>query len=737
MKPFRGTHVVEFASGGSASALVGSWLVELGATPHTVDDMALLRGAAAIFDELGLNDKPTVVVEDFRPGVLASYGWDGAALSASDSGLIWCAITGFGQSAGAGRADWSELTLQAAGGFMATTGEVAGRPLRVGTPIALHTAALYALIGVLSATFYFRRTGRGQYIDISAHECLVTVSDSMLAPVMASGQTYVPRFGNAHGYIAPYNLYPTADGWAVIATSSNDQWHRLLRLIGREEVIGDARYDSAANRSADPFVDTMISEWTSMRSTDEVIELLSAAGLASGAVNPLKVALDLARRRVRDPGEALVGSVTSTLMSIEDSDRPACASRLRSPWTSGDLEPATEVLSTVWNGAATASPSRPADGALAGVVVIDAGHVHAVPVAARVLAELGATVIRVERPEGDSIRAVAPFRGGMGYMFGVYNLNKRAMVLDLRSPEDQRVLADLIRRADVIMQNYTVAAATKLGLDHASVHNINPDVVHVGLTGYGVGSPIASHAAFDMVIQAMSGVMDASGEPGGPPMKSGPPIIDRLSALTSAAAALALLCDQKAPQRRFADVAMLDVAVTLCELGALTESGPGELQKRLGNELWGSAPHNIYRARDGWVALATPKPAHWTGLAGVLRDFAPAFGDPTMSDPAYRWKHRAEIDRAISAWVTDKPRSLVVDLLGNAGIPVAAVNELAELASEPNLVRRGSFTTVTDVHGERIPVLASPLRMSRTPGYVDRYAPPLGYDQEWAQLYTV
>ncbi len=699
-----------------AGALLGRWLADFGARVRRAAPDLAGPGPSALAAVLHAGKERVevpwttlladadVVVEDLAPGTLERSDVGYARLSERNPGLILCSLTGYGQDGPLCRRAWSELTVQAAAGMAATTGFDGDPPTVVGAPIGAYMGALYGLIGVLAAIRYRGRTGLGQHIDISLQECLATIEDMMLIPVFLGGSE-PPRFGNAHGYIAPYNLYPTLDGGVVLTTSSGAQWESALRAIGRPDLVGDARWATPAQRACSPEVDALIGAWTGVRTTEVVLAAFAEHHLpAAPVLEPAEI--------LRNPQLAHRGMLAPSPSGVA----------LGSPfgrWTSA--EPIQDMLPA---GVREPRPGAAAR-ALEGVVVIDAGHVHAVPVGTRVLAELGATVIRVERPEGDLVRAVAPFVDGESYVFGLYNTDKLAVTLDLRREDERARFLQLVRSADLLFENFSVGTARRLGIGERDVRPHNPRLVYVSLSGFGQDGPQANLPAFDLVIQAMGGVMAVTGWPHRPATKSGPPILDRLSGLTAAAAGLAALLErERSGCGQYVDVAMLDVGVALSAPRWLPLRAAGAASYRMGNHHPDHAPHNVYRARDGWLAIAVLDDDQWSHFAAATG--LPCLAAPELARAEGRRAAEDELDRDVGAWVAAQAVDDVLERLDPLGVPVAPVRRLVDLQADAQLAARGSFVPLERPGRTPLTGLASPLRMSRTPGVARRFGPRLG-----------
>src|SRR5215467_14078470 len=261
---------------------------------------------------------------------------------------------------------------------------------------------------------------------------------------------------------------------------------------------------------------------------------------------------------------------------------------------------------------------------LAHVTILDLSRVLACPFASMILAELGATVIKIEEPNrGDETRSFEPFveRGGAtesAYYFAC-NRGKQSVTVNLRSAEGQSIIRDLARQADVLVENFPVGTLTRYGLDYPSIRAVNEGIVYVSCTGFGQSGPYAHRKGYDTIFQAMGGIMSLTGERGGPPVKPGLPVADLTSGLWVAIAILSGLAGRTATNNGcHIDFSMLDGQISLLTLAAARYFALGEVPSRLGTEHPGRVPSATFRCRDGKYAHITASDQHWKPLCTAL-----------------------------------------------------------------------------------------------------------------------
>jgi crotonobetainyl-CoA:carnitine CoA-transferase CaiB-like acyl-CoA transferase len=366
-------------------------------------------------------------------------------------------------------------------------------------------------------------------------------------------------------------------------------------------------------------------------------------------------------------------------------------------------------------------------GALDGLVVLDLTNFLSGPYCTMLLGDMGADVIKVERPDGgDDARRMPPFVENRGQPFAVWNRNKRSITADLKNPDDVALVKRLAARADVLVENFRPGTLAKLGLGYDVLSAENPRLIWCSISGFGQTGPWAGHGGLDMMAQGMSGLMAGNGPPDGEPYRLPIAITDVTAGMYSAIAVLgALQARNRTGRGQQIDQSLLEAGISLGVYEAAHVFTHGTRPERLGQLHRGSAPYRVFRTADGWITLGASKEKFFTQLCEIigqptLRD------DPRFASNAQRVKHNAALIAIIQAELAKHPSALWLKALGAAGIPSEPVLSYDEALAHPQAQARG--TVVEFVDAERGPVkhLAPPVRLAETPAMVRRRAPDLG-----------
>ncbi|WP_232494179.1 CaiB/BaiF CoA transferase family protein [Novosphingobium kaempferiae] len=379
--------------------------------------------------------------------------------------------------------------------------------------------------------------------------------------------------------------------------------------------------------------------------------------------------------------------------------------------------------------------------ALEGIRVIDMSRVFAAPVGAQILGDLGADVIKIERPGvGDDGRGYGfswvPGKDGIetrhSSFFTVSNRNKRSITLNHSKAEGQAILRDLVKTADVLIENYKVGDLKRFGLDYDSLREINPGLIYCSVTGFGQTGPMAALPGYDGLFQATGGMMAVTGipegQPGSGPLKTGPSLVDFVTGHNTALAILgALMHRTRTGEGQYIDIALLDSSVAMVSHIMQDYLISGNAPPRLGNGGNGGGPADLIHCADGIIYLTAGTDEHWRRLT-VLMEQPELNTDPRFDSNLKRGKtNRAELMEIINGWSGRFPVAEVQAMLDGVGIPAARYNELDQVWEDPQVQHRGLRATTPHAFAESgsVDLIASPLaKMSASPATI-RMAPPM------------
>lgn len=365
--------------------------------------------------------------------------------------------------------------------------------------------------------------------------------------------------------------------------------------------------------------------------------------------------------------------------------------------------------------------------ALAGIRVLDAATLFAGPLAATLLADFGAEVIKIEHPRGDPVRGHGAQRDGVGLWWKMLGRGKKAVTLYLGSPEGQDVFRRMAADADVIIENFRPGTLERWGLGYDALRAINPRLVLVRVTGFGQFGPYAGRPGFGTLAEAMSGFAAVTGEPDGPPTLPPFGLADGIAALTAAYATLTALRARDATGAgQVVDLAIIEPILTLLGPQIITYDQLGTLQERTGNRSHNNAPRNTYRTRDGgWVAVSTSAQSIAERVMRLVG--RPEYIDePWFATGAGRAAHAAELDAAVGAWIAERDRADVVAAFEAAEAAVAPVYDASDVMRDPQFAALGTIATVPDDELGPVRMQNVLFRLSETPGRIESAGPPLG-----------
>jgi crotonobetainyl-CoA:carnitine CoA-transferase CaiB-like acyl-CoA transferase len=652
-----------------------------------------------------------LVIESAPPGTLPD-------LRTVNPALIVVSVTPFGR-AGPYR-DWlaPDTVAQAMGGMLYVNGHPDGPPLRALGLQAYHQAGVFAAVGALAALLARPRLGRGQDVDVS------------LQAAVAGSLEHVPGFFHQDGRVARrqgtlhwtryFRVGRCRDGWVMHCTLGD--WTSLLEWVkadGCGAGLDDPRLEDVKTRQAEAErVFAALDAWAARYTVAELTEGAQLRRIPYAAV--------------RAP-EALLGDAHLAARAFFTAlDEPALGRPLRqpgAPFRLGDAPwrvapaPALDGGPAGWVPAPRATVPRGAPSArpLDGIRVLDFTWVVAGPVATRILADLGADVIKIER------RDSLDFGDRRGGLSGTLMRGKRSVVLDLNDARGRVLARRLAAASDVVIDNFSARVMPNVGLDHASLVALRPDVISVRMTGFGLDGPKRDHVSYGPTLQAETGYTLLMAEPGGVPAGFGYSYSDLAGGNLGALATLAALWHRARTGRgQEVDLAQQEAVASLLGPILLERALDGAVSAPAGNASpeGPAAPHGVYPCAgdDRWLALTVFTDAQWAAAARILDA-----GDARFATAAGRLAHAGALDALVATWTRTQDADAAMHRLQAAGVPAGRVADARDLcARDPQLAARGHFVDVPTPEGRTVRIDGPPYLLSDTPARVSGPGPLLG-----------
>lgn len=693
-----------------------------------------------------------VVLETFRPGVLASLGLDPADLAAAHPRLVHCSITPFGLTGPYADFVGGDLVCVAMGGNLGMTGEPDRPPVRCSMPTAYYHAGPEAVIGVLAALYQREETGRGQLVDVSLHE---TQLQTLLGGAgQRSGGAPLPRragarLGNTR------EIWPAEDG--MVSFGLRGGASRIGSLRATVDYMAECRmapdwlrtYDwehyTPLEASADEIarLEAAFGAFFASKTMRELYSEALARRILLAPCNDARELLGHEQLRARGLFRAVDYSELGATIEQPDffavvSPRPVSIRRRAPRLGEHDAEIDRELAAAPAPAAAPeTSPPTPASGSgdvFRGLHVLEVGSGAAGPVATKYLAEHGARVIRIEsakRP--DFLRVLfltkdSRFGPDGSSMFVLLNPNKDSLTLNLKHPEARALAERLVVWADVLCENYAPGVMEKLGLGAERVRAINPEIVMASGCLFGQTGPQRHYPGFGGQGSAISGFNHLTGWPDGPAHGPFATITDSLSPRYVAVAILAALWRR----RRSGEGATIDLSQIETAVYSLSEvvarySANGEIAARRGNRDEWSAPSGVYPCggEERWIAISARRPSNWEALVRALGtpDWAQ---DPRFESPASRLANEDALDAALADSTRDHEPYALMETLQAAGVEAGVVQSFDDVLADPQLAHRNHWVRLRHIHLGEMCFDRSGFRLSGGSGGLSRPGPNLG-----------
>jgi crotonobetainyl-CoA:carnitine CoA-transferase CaiB-like acyl-CoA transferase len=650
---------------------------------HIYEDLAKARELIAGAD---------VAVFDYHPGELERLGLDAGTLRAAHPSLIHAWMPPYGTEGRWSQLPPDELLLAALSSVSFQQSSYNDQPVYLVTPQIAYGHGVLAAGSIAAALYERARTGEGRALTVSG---LHGVSAVESGGIMRAGEVFRFGSGTSRGGVPNYRLYECADGkWFFLGTLTQPFFLRaleatdMMHLMALDEVQGEF-----TNLLRPPAIGIAIAAMEARfkeKTRDEWLRILHEAGVPRGpvgernewfagetvAANDMRVELD----------HETLGRVAMPGVSSKLSDTPGSVRHLPIPardgmWAEeprGDPQPKS-------SSATIALPLPQRAGPLAGVRVLDLGAFIAGTFAPAVLAQWGADIIKIEPPEGDAFRTY-----GLGFVG--YNRGKRSLSLDLKVPEGRELFLDLVKKSDVVLDNYRVGVRERLGIDYETLARVNPRIISVSVTGYGPAGPLAADPGFDPLIQARSGMMQAQGGDDEPVFYQ-IPVNDTGTAMMAALGICLALNARERTGRGQEVLTSLANQSVIFQSGELTHYGGRPLALVGGIDYLGPlALRRLYQSADGWLAISCAQPAHFHSLCVALGhgEWAGRY----IAERALDERASGPLAATISETLAAMPRDEAIHRLLAKGVPAAPAIRVDELFRDPHALANRLTTTI-------------------------------------------
>lgn len=367
-------------------------------------------------------------------------------------------------------------------------------------------------------------------------------------------------------------------------------------------------------------------------------------------------------------------------------------------------------------------------GPLAGMKVIELAHIMAGPVCGLMLADMGADVIKVEKPDGDdSRRFVPPAINGESAAYMMMNRNKRGLALNLKDPEAVQVLHRLLEEADVVIENYRMGTMERLGLGYEELRAINPRLIYCEISGFGRTGPYAERGGFDLIAQGMSGLMSITGEgPGRPPVKTGAPVSDITAGIVAAmgvSAAYARMLQTGQGQK--VDTSLFEAAITQTYWQSAIAFATGVAPGPMGSAHPLNGPYQAFQTADGWINVGAANQRNWLRFLDVIG--APALNDdPRFASNHDRMQHLGDLEEILNDHLRHETSEVWLERMERAGLPAGPVLDILQMQADPQAHARAMILEVAHPVAGPVKTLGHPVKFSETPASIRCAAPLLG-----------
>ena len=366
--------------------------------------------------------------------------------------------------------------------------------------------------------------------------------------------------------------------------------------------------------------------------------------------------------------------------------------------------------------------------ALEGVRVLDCSQILAGPFCSMLLADMGADVIKIEKPNGgdDTRRMGPPFIDTESAAFLAMNRNKRSIVLNFKEPSGVQAMKTLVKDADIVIENYRTGTMARLGLGYEDLKNINPGIIYCSISGFGRTGPYANRGGFDLVAQGMSGLMSITGVPNSPPVKVGVPIADMNAGMFATYGILTAYINKlRTKKGQYLEISLLEAAIAYTVWESAGYFATGDIAEPLGSSHRNSAPYQALKTKDGHINVGAPNQSNWERFANAI-ERSDLVTRNEFKDNASRLVNRESLERELELTLTTKNSSEWLEVLEKSGVPAGPILNISEVWNDPQVEARNMKVTLDHPTAGKITNIGLAAKLYNTPGRITKPAPLLG-----------
>lgn len=677
-----------------------------------------------------------VIIHELSDEQAREVDFHPAALRKLNQRLVIVTITPFGATGPRSHYRADDLVSMASSGVMHSTPGFpdfvddldSSPPLRPSSEIAELAAGVVGAAGCVEALIERDRTGRSQTVDVSIQEALASLLGWDCA-IYNYGGAVIGRRESRAG-LSPNSYQPCRDGWVVLVAFMDHHWRELVDMMGNPDWAQLPMFNAMTDRGENwDSLEPLISLWLADQDRLELMTEAQKRGLPTCAALEIPEAFDNEQTTHRRFHQPLDGGRVPGAVATVNGTRVATTKPVSESTVAFDQDERASVREML---GPSIKDERAGKGSLAGVRVIDFGHIVAVPLAAQWLAFMGAEVIQVESRTNLPSRKFTPIIGdppeNTSGLYNHVNRNKKSVTINLRDPRGIEFAKRLVATADVVLENFSAGTMEKLGLGYEDLREVNPDVIMLSLSAFGHDGPWRDYAALHSGVMLLSGLAAVTGYEGGHPRMCGSILPDGLAACRVSLSVLQAIYHKRLTgEGQYVQLAMAEIVQSLLPEPIYEFTRFGRARPRMGNRSPHFAPHNVYRTsgEDTWIAISVRSDDEWAALAEMMARPELA-SDPRFSSKASRVQNVSELDDAISAWSRTVVAEEATDSLQAQGVCAAPVMSVRDLLEDAHLVSRGFVRDVEHPLAGTHPMPARPWRLLTGDDPEMRHAPLLG-----------